>query len=250
MSKWYAQVSWDEVAHLSAKDKSDLFATLPPYQREARSKGIPSLGSGLIYPIKESDIVIADFPIPDHYKRAWALDVGWNSTAVVWVAQDPDTKVAYLYSCYKRGQAEPETHVKAIKARGEWIPGVGDVAGVNQTDGRQMMSIYRDDHGLNLTLPNKTVEAGIYKVWTLFMNGSLKVFASLIPWFDEFRFYARDDKGRVVKKDDHLMDCTRYLIMSGLERAKPKPVEKPTEELSHLDRFVTADSLSSGLMGI
>jgi len=250
MSKWFAQVSWDEVPHLSAKDKADLLATLPPYQREARSKGIPSLGSGLIYPIEESAITVPDFPIPEHYKRVWALDVGWNWTSCIWGAEDPDTGVINLYSCYKRGQAEPETHAKAIKARGEWIAGVGDAAAVNQKDGSKMIDIYKNDHGLDIELPNKSVEAGIYKVWIAFNEGRLKVFQSLLPFFEELRFYARDDKGKIVKKDDHLMDCMRYLVMSGLERAKPvPPKEKPTEELDHLRRFATTESLSGGWMG-
>jgi hypothetical protein len=35
-----------------------------------------------------------------------------------------------------------------------------------------------------------------------------------------------DDKGKVVKSNDHLMDCTRYLVKTGLSVAKPVPVER------------------------
>lgn len=52
--------------------------------------------------------------------------------------------------------------------------------------------------------------------------------ASLHNWFREFRKYHRDDKGsgKIVKRDDHLMDATRYLIVSGRVhmRTKPRPV--------------------------
>ena len=51
----------------------------------------------------------------------------------------------------------------------------------------------------------------------------LKVFGSLVNWFSEFRIYRRDENGQIVKDKDHLMDCTRYLIMSGLKRAIAKP---------------------------
>jgi hypothetical protein len=67
------------------------------------------------------------------------------------------------------------------------------------------------------------VEAGLYKVWQMLSTNKLKVFGSLVNWFSEFRIYRRDEKGQIVKDRDHLMDCTRYLIMSGLDRAIAKP---------------------------
>jgi hypothetical protein len=51
----------------------------------------------------------------------------------------------------------------------------------------------------------------------------LRVFASLASWRDEFRLYRRDDKGIVVKAKDHLMDATRYLVMSGRDRMRCAP---------------------------
>lgn len=244
VNKWYAQVAWEEVPHIDEKAKADLLATIPPYQKEARSKGIPTLGSGLIYPIAESDMREADFPIPNHWKRAYALDTGWNWTACVWGAEDPASKVVHIYSTYKRGQAEPAVHAEAIKSRGKWIAGVGDAADINKKDGRQMIAIYRDDYGLDINLPVKAVEAGIYKVWIALTQGKLKVFASCAPWFEEVRFYARDEKGEIVKKNDHLMDSTRYLLMNGMERAKAVPVqveEKP--------RYISPDMVGHSWMG-
>ena len=58
--------------------------------------------------------------------------------------------------------------------------------------------------GLDLTPANNAVESGIYDVWTLLSAGKLKVFASCADWISEYRMYRRDDKGRVVKKNDHL----------------------------------------------
>src|SRR5215470_9106886 len=61
------------------------------------------------------------------------------------------------------------------------------------------------------------------------VSGRLKVMASLHNWFREFRKYHRDDKGsgRIVKRDDHLMDATRYLTVSGrlLMRTEPRHEE-------------------------
>ena len=39
-----------------------------------------------------------------------------------------------------------------------------------------------------------------------------KVFTTLMHWRKEFRLYRRDEKGKIVKENDHLMDAKRYLV--------------------------------------
>lgn len=229
-SKFVVMATWDDAPHLSEEVKEELWNSIPPFQRDARSKGVPQLGSGAIYPVPESDFVVDDFPIPEHWPRVYALDVGWNRTAVPWGAIDKDTDTLYLYSEHYRGQAEPSIHAEAIKARGLWIPGVFDPAarGRSQLDGKQVLQSYID-LGLDLEPALNAVEAGIYEVWQRLSTGRLKVFRSMSNWLYEFRIYRRDEKGHIVKVNDHLMDATRYLVMSGLDRAKTKPVAKKTE---------------------
>lgn len=219
---------WDDVPHLSEQEKAEMLSAMPVHQRDARTKGIPQLGSGAIYPVAEEDIAVDDFPVPNHWPKAYALDVGWKNTAVVWLAWDRESDTVYLYAGYKRGQAEPAVHVDAINARGKWIPGVCDPAamGSSQADGQKLFEIYRNQHGLKISKANNAVEAGIYQVYLRMTQGRLKVFKSLVGWFEEFRIYRRDDKGQVVKKDDHYMDVTRYGVMSGLDVATVYVPEK------------------------
>jgi hypothetical protein len=49
-------------------------------------------------------------------------------------------------------------------------------------------------------------------------------------FFREFRKYHRDDKGngKIVKTDDHLMDCLRYLVVSGREQMATEPEPRPS----------------------
>ena len=94
--------------------------------------------------------------------------------------------------------------------------------GRSQIDGRQLIQIYREC-GLHLEEADNAVESGIYQVWQLMSSGKLKVFRSLGNWLSEFRLYQRDRDGKIVKQNDHLMDATRYLIMSGRDRMKAKP---------------------------
>ncbi len=225
-SKFVIQATWDDAPHLTERQKVEIIASTPAYQQDARSKGVPMLGAGAIYPISEDDITIDDFELPKHFPRGYGLDVGWNATAAVWGAWDREQDIVYIYSVYKRGQAEPPVHAAAIKARGLWIPGVIDPAsrGRSQRDGEKLIEEYRNDLGLDIIEADNAREAGILKVWNRLSTGRMKIFKSCRQWFEEYRIYRRDENGKVIKQFDHLMDGTRYLIMSGLERASfPKP---------------------------
>ncbi len=50
----------------------------PAHEREARTKGIPSLGSGRIFPIVEEDILCDAMPIPAHWVQIVGVDFGWD----------------------------------------------------------------------------------------------------------------------------------------------------------------------------
>ncbi|MCW5737810.1 MAG: hypothetical protein KIS73_27060 [Enhydrobacter sp.] len=217
MSKLVVGATWDDVPHLTAEQKAELWQSIPPYQRDARSKGIPQLGSGAIYPVPESDIICEPFDMPVYWPRGYGMDVGWNRTAAIWGAHDRDTDVVYLYSEHYRGQAEPSVHAAAIRARGEWMQGAIDPAsrGRGQRDGEQLMQNYID-LGLLLSKAENGVEAGLFDVWQRLSTGRLKVFKTLQHWLAEYRLYRRDEKGAVVKANDHLMDATRYFVVSGL----------------------------------
>jgi len=226
MSRWCVNASWDNAPHLTEEQKERLWASMPPHMRDARAKGIPSLGAGAIYPVPEDFITCDPFDIPDYFTQCYALDVGWNRTAAVWGAYDANTDILYLYSEHYRGEAEPPVHAAAIRARGTWIPGVIDPAarGRGQKDGSRLYDDYRQLGLDTLEIAENALEAGIYAVWTRMSTGRLKVFRTLTNWFAEFRFYQRDDKGRVKDgQADHLMDATRYLVLSGLQRAIVRP---------------------------
>lgn len=220
-SKVLVKCTWDDVPHLTEEEKLQMIASCPPYLRAARINGEAVAGTGRIYPVDEKEFVVRPFPIPDYWPRVFGIDCGWHRTAVVWGAWDRDNDVVYLYSEHYRGEAEVPIHAAAIKARGVWIPGVGDVSGGSQTNGDTFLDLYRAQ-GIRIRLPNKAVDGGIAAVLERLTTGRLKVFATLENWLSEFRTYSYDDKNRVRKEDDHAMDATRYLIVSGLDIATIK----------------------------
>jgi hypothetical protein len=229
-TKYVVMLTWDDAPHLSEESKKELWNSIPPYQRDARSKGIPQLGSGAIYPVPESDLLVAPFEVPVHWPRGYGMDVGWNFTAAVWGAHDRENDVLYLTHEYKRSQAEPSVHVHGVRAPGEWIPGFIDPAsrGRAQADGRQLLYDY-SQLGLKLSLADNGVESGLYSVWNRLSTGRLKVFRNMTKWLEEFRLYRRDDHGKVVKENDHLMDSTRYLE-SRVPQMQLKPFEAPLND--------------------
>lgn len=224
--KWWIQAGWKDVPHLDASEKTSLRATMPAYQMKARTEGEPVLGAGAIYPIAEEDLLVPTRSIPDTWRRAYALDIGWNRTAVLWGAEDPGTGAIEFYSEHYQGQGEPASHAEAVKARGEWMLGVIDPAAQGtQNDGKTMMQVY-GGLGLNLSPANNAVEAGITDVWNLMVSGRLKVQEHLHNWRSEFRKYHRDEKGKIVKANDHLMDAMKYFVLSGrgVLSLPPKPL--------------------------
>lgn len=212
---------WNDVPHLSESQKQRLMASTPPHLRRARSEGIPSLGAGAVYPVEIESIEIDDFQLPEYWPRAYALDVGWRRTAALWMAWDRESDVMYLYSEHYEGQALPAIHADAIRARGEWIPGLIDPAARNRTqdDGQRLMTQYVDC-GLDLSPADNAVEAGIQAVWNRMAYGKLKVFKSLRNFWSELQLYQRDKNGKLVKENDHLMDCMKYLALKGTEIAR------------------------------
>ena len=224
-SKCMVRVSMDDVPHLSDKEKTEMLAGLKPYEREARRLGIPVAGAGKVYPVEESDFVINPIQLPDHFRRVGGFDGGWYNTAAVWIAYDKDNDVAYVYSEYKAGELQVQDHATRMKARGHWIPFVGDAAAINQGDGEKILDLYRRQ-GIRMKLADKSVDSGIQEVLLRLGSGRLKVFSTCQKLLDELRTYSYDEEQRIRKQNDHLADALRYAMVSGLKIATTRQTEQ------------------------
>lgn len=208
-------ITWDDVPHLSAEAKEALLAATPPYQREARSKGIPQLGAGAVYPIGESEFTCPPFEIPSHFKRVVGMDVGYKCTAAAWFAIDPDSQIIYVTSEYLQGEMTPQQHAINIKARGDYPVAIDPAAhSRGQADG-QVIFEQLQECGLNLHNAENAREAGLWACLDLMQNGRLKIFNTCRNLIKDITNMSRDDKGKVLNSSTyHIADAFRYGVMT------------------------------------
>ncbi len=233
-SKFYIQASWQDNPHLHAKEILETKKSFPAHEQEAREKGIPSLGSGMIYPVSEEMLFIEPRPIASHWARVYGMDFGWsNPTAVLFAAHDRDNDVVYIYGEYAQKERTPEQHAFALLKKGcAKMSGVYDPAGdhASQKDGESLVELYRQAGLKYLNKADNAKEKGLMSVLQYMQNGQLKIFNTLTKTRSELRGYTRDLEGRPIKRNDHLMDCLRYIIISGLGYAR-SPQSEPRRVL-------------------
>lgn len=224
---YFQNATWDDAPHLTDEVKKELLASIPEWQHEMRSRGLPMMGEGLIFDIAESDIACEPFEIPDHWRRVCALDIGVaHDTAAVWSAYDAATDTIYIYDCYHAKAGVPALHATAINARGKWIPVIlpHDADNTERGSGRSVSQYYQEA-GVNTMLEtfynpvdwtgnkNNFVEPGIMEMTQRMKTGRLKVFKNCGRFFEEMRRYHRKD-GKIVKTFDDTMDAARYSVLS------------------------------------
>lgn len=210
----------DDAEHFSEEERARIIASYPAHEREARTKGVPSLGSGRIFPVAEEDIRVSPFEVPKHWVQIGGLDFGWDHpTAAACLAWDRDADVIYVSKVYRKSEATPIIHAAALKPWGEWLPWSWPHDGNNDTAaGENLASQYRKQ-GLKMLPENAKfedgsngVEAGLMEMLDRMQTGRWKVFSTCSDWFEEFRLYHRKD-GKVVKERDDAISASRYAMM-------------------------------------
>nr|BDD47857.1 DNA packaging protein [Burkholderiaceae bacterium] len=225
------KASIEDAKHYSKEQRDAIIQSYPEHEREARAKGIPSLGSGKVFPVAESVIKVEPFPIPNHWSRICGIDFGWDHpTAAVWLAWDRDADTIYVYDTYRVRKESVAVHAAALRSKGEWIPVSFPHDGLQHDKGSgiQLAKQYKDQ-GLNM-LPDRAkfedgssgVEAGISEMLTRMQTGRFRVFSHLSNWWEEFHMFHRKN-GLIVKINDDLLAATRYAVMM---RRKAKTSEE------------------------
>src|SRR5499433_3885212 len=185
-------------------------ASYAPHEREARTKGVPTLGSGRIFPIAEEMIACEQPEFPRHWPRIGGMDFGWDHPfAAVELVWDRDTDTVYVTKCYRVREATPVIHAAALKLWGKDLPWAWPRDGRRETlegAGKPLADQYRAQ-GLEMLHQHAqfedgsvSVEAGLQDMLIRMESGRFKVLKH------------RKD-GKVHKEGDDLMSATRYAVM-------------------------------------
>jgi phage terminase large subunit-like protein len=229
----------DDALHYTPEMRAKIVAGYPAHERDARAKGIPTLGSGRIFPVADEVIGVTTQAFPDAFARIRGIDFGYDHPfAAVELVHDRDADVVYVVKAYRQRTATPIIHAAAIRSWGdEWVPAAWPHDGLqhDKGSGDQLAKQYRAQK-LNM-LPERAtfsdgtngVEAGLMDMLDRMHTGRLKVFSHLTEWFEEFRLYHRKD-GKVVKEMDDLMSATRYALMM-IRFAETPPM--PSRRIRH-----------------
>ena len=229
-SKFLMRVGWDDAPpHLPPEEIKLAYQSTPPYLRHARAYGLPVAGESRIYPVDPSQLWVNPFRIPARWPRAFALDPSFHFTAALWAALDSDTETWYFYSEYGRPAAPPFMHGVAVRARGDWIPGLVDPFYFGRADHADpaLMTEQYKRLGLDVREAERLgVSAGVMRTYAMMEAGQIKFFRGMLP-MTEFQMgtYVADPKtGKPDKKrgNDDFMDCLRIIVMGGAAIAKTK----------------------------
>jgi len=189
--------------------------TLPPWMFEMRYRGLFAKPAGLVYPNFGTDLFCDPFPIPDDWPTYVGLDPGVFYGALMFAWHDG---VFYAYNEYYVEQVRSaEAHAA------EMLP---KLEGINQgwiyDPARITDVVDLAPHGCGpFYKANNAIDAGIATTTGIINTGRLKVMRGRCPTFcDEmgkYRYPVDEASGKVIKekpikKDDHLMDCARYVF--------------------------------------
>jgi hypothetical protein len=234
MTRSVTKMTIDDAEHYTPEQRAAIVASYPAHEREARTLGEPSMGSGAIFPIPDEDISEPLPDVPPYWAQIGAMDFGWDHPfAAVHLAWDRDADVVHVLKTYRARESTAILTAAALRPWGEWLPWAWPHDGLQHDKGSgEQLAAQHAAQGLNM-LPKRAtfedgtngVEAGLFDMLSRMQTGRLKVASHLAEWFDEKRMYHRK-AGKVVKVRDDLLSATRYGLMM-LREAVTKPGNEP-----------------------
>jgi phage terminase large subunit-like protein len=211
----------EDAHHYSAEQRAAIVGSYKSYERDARTRGIPQLGSGRVFPVNQDDVTCEAFQIPPHWPQIAGLDFGYDHpSAAARLAWDRDNDILYVTATHRAREQTPVMFAASVKPWGAWLPWAWPHDGLQHDKGSgvQLAQQYREQ-GMNLTKVRAQftdgtygLEAGVSEMLDRMQTGRLQVFSHLADWFEEFGLYHRKE-GLIVKLNDDLISATRYGMM-------------------------------------
>lgn len=215
--------------HLPEGFVESVINSLTPIQVRMYVDCLIEYAEGAVYP-DFLQHVCDDFEIPKHWKRWMAHDPGINDpAAVLLIAENPETKEYYAYREYYKTDQVITQVAHAIKTMTSDIPqGMLNMPLIdpsankrNKVNGRTYKQQMLIEHDLVFKDANNRIIDGCWKVRDMFYNNKLWIFRSLTNTIREgceYRYPTLEERAKnrnlgdtPLDKNNHLMDCLRYI---------------------------------------
>lgn len=235
---------------INPKAVAQFLASIPADYRETRRIGMFAALQGAVFKDwNASKHVVKPFALPLDTYRTRGIDFGWVAPFVcVWWARLPCTTILpdgrkalegtwVLYREYVKAATLIKDHAKAIKEAELWDERLSGRYGVTVADNDPQDIGELRDHGVNVRAADKgpdSVKAGVYEMQKLMLQPvpddpniapQLLVFDTCERFIQEVGAYRYEDgtekrnsRDVPVKKDDHAIDASRYVIDLGVKR--------------------------------
>ena len=191
---------------------------LPAWKFNMFYNGTFERPAGLIYSDFDPDTQkIPPIALPPEWPRYVGIDFGAVHTATIWLAEDPNTHIYYIYRDTLEGGMTTREHVlKALSYKKhenvvKWIGGA-------PSETQQRMD-WRQEGLSVIENQIKSVESGIDRVIELLKTKRVYIFDTCKGLLDELGTYSRvlDEYGQPTdkikdKEDYHRLDGLRYVV--------------------------------------
>lgn len=203
--------------------------SLTPAQARLYVDCIIEYAEGAVYP-EILSMTEEPFEIPDHWERFIAHDPGIHDPAAILLcAQDPDTKVLHFYREYYQRDKVLAQVAHSWKEMTRDIPqGMLHIPLIDpsankrsKTTGRTYKQQLQLEHGIVTKNAVNNIEDGIQRVKNMMYYGKIKFFNDLTNTLYEgceYRYPTQEERSKnknlgdtPLDKDNHLMDCLRYI---------------------------------------
>jgi len=162
------------------------------------------------------------------------MDFGWDHPqSHIQLYIDKDTDAIYVARGWKQSKVSANDAWGAIRSWADKTPTAWPHDGLQNEKGRDdatqqkthymnagfkmlpMMATWPDipDGKGGTSSGGNSVEQGLYEILDKMHKGMFKIFDDLHEVMEEVRQYHRDEKGKIVKVKDDLLDAIRYAYM-------------------------------------
>lgn len=237
---FYMHSSWANNPFMRDEEKQRLRDATPLHMLEAVEHGIPIFGVGKVFTMDESTVLCNPFEVPDHYRLIAGIDPSATSKGywgAVLLALDPDTECVYVIKNYKETGLTIGEHYDNLRQMiPKWVNCVMDPSGGGEDQATKLSALeFLRERGMNIVKADKTKnkkEAIIGQIEGLCRSNKFHIFNNCHHYLDEWRRYARDEGGRILKENDHTLDASFYALDQRAEHAqKESEVRNYQEEL-------------------